>query len=69
MSTEPLHEVACARRLVCDGAMGTQLMLAGLEQGACGGVWNPELPPFIQNVRLDGRAGRIPPASLLAPFD
>lgn len=28
------------RRLVCDGAMGTQLMLAGLEQGACGEAWN-----------------------------
>jgi hypothetical protein len=24
--------------------MGTQPMLAGLEQGACGEVWNPELP-------------------------
>jgi len=28
------------RRLVCDGAMGTQLMLAGLEQGGCGEMWN-----------------------------
>jgi len=28
------------RRLVCDGAMGTQLMLAGLEQGGCGEHWN-----------------------------
>lgn len=28
------------RRLVCDGAMGTQLMLAGLEPGACGELWN-----------------------------
>ena len=28
------------RRLVCDGAMGTQLMLAGLEQGGSGEYWN-----------------------------
>jgi 5-methyltetrahydrofolate--homocysteine methyltransferase len=28
------------RHLVCDGAMGTQLMLAGLEQGGCGEHWN-----------------------------
>jgi len=35
-----LHEVLKERRLVCDGAMGTQLMLAGLEQGNCGEHWN-----------------------------
>jgi 5-methyltetrahydrofolate--homocysteine methyltransferase len=35
-----LHEAARERRLVCDGAMGTQLMLAGLEQGGCGEHWN-----------------------------
>lgn len=35
-----LHEAALERRLVCDGAMGTQLMLAGLEQGASGELWN-----------------------------
>jgi 5-methyltetrahydrofolate--homocysteine methyltransferase len=35
-----LHEFALERRLVCDGAMGTQLMLAGLEQGGCGEAWN-----------------------------
>lgn len=35
-----LHEVLRERRLVCDGAMGTQLMLAGLEQGSCGERWN-----------------------------
>lgn len=36
----PLLETLSARRLVCDGAMGTQLMLAGLESGACGELWN-----------------------------
>jgi len=35
-----LHEVLKERRLVCDGAMGTQLMLAGLEQGGSGEHWN-----------------------------
>jgi 5-methyltetrahydrofolate--homocysteine methyltransferase len=35
-----LHDLVRERRLVCDGAMGTQLMLAGLEQGGCGEAWN-----------------------------
>ena len=35
-----LLEALRERRLVCDGAMGTQLMLAGLEQGSCGEYWN-----------------------------
>jgi 5-methyltetrahydrofolate--homocysteine methyltransferase len=35
-----LQEAVLVRRLVCDGAMGTQLMLAGLEQGRCGEYWN-----------------------------
>jgi 5-methyltetrahydrofolate--homocysteine methyltransferase len=35
-----LHAAALERRLVCDGAMGTQLMLAGLESGGCGELWN-----------------------------
>jgi 5-methyltetrahydrofolate--homocysteine methyltransferase len=40
MNQKLLHEIALKRRLVCDGAMGTQLMLAGLEQGGCGEMWN-----------------------------
>lgn len=35
-----LLETLRDRRLVCDGAMGTQLMLAGLEQGGSGEYWN-----------------------------
>jgi 5-methyltetrahydrofolate--homocysteine methyltransferase len=35
-----LQEAAQERPLLCDGAMGTQLMLAGLEQGNCGEAWN-----------------------------
>src|SRR5437763_16339471 len=37
---KPLRDAVLERRLVCDGAMGTQLMLAGLEQGNCGEMWN-----------------------------
>jgi len=51
MNTEPLHEIVSARRLVCDGAMGTQLMLAGLEQGACGEVWNLTHPERVMAIQ------------------
>ncbi len=37
---ERLQEVIRSRPLLGDGAMGTQLMLAGLEQGGCGEAWN-----------------------------
>ncbi len=42
-----LKEALKERRLVCDGAMGTQLMLAGLEQGACGEMWNLTHPERV----------------------
>lgn len=42
-----LHEIALERRLVGDGAMGTQLMLAGLEQGGCGEAWNLTHPDRV----------------------
>jgi len=38
------------RRLVCDGAMGTQLMLAGLEPGGCGEYWNIAHPDRIEEI-------------------
>lgn len=47
MNKDLLHEIARARRLVCDGAMGTQLMLAGLEQGGCGESWNLTHPERV----------------------
>jgi 5-methyltetrahydrofolate--homocysteine methyltransferase len=40
-------ETLQSRRLVCDGAMGTQLMLAGLEQGGCGEAWNLTHPDRV----------------------
>lgn len=36
----PLLDALKTRPLLADGAMGTQLMLAGLEQGNCGEAWN-----------------------------
>lgn len=45
--TALLHEVVRTRRLVGDGAMGTQLMLAGLEQGSCGEAWNLTHPERV----------------------
>jgi 5-methyltetrahydrofolate--homocysteine methyltransferase len=47
MIKKPLQEVVLERRLVCDGAMGTQLMLAGLEPGGCGEMWNLTHPDRI----------------------
>ncbi len=47
MSQPPLLEALRSRRLVCDGAMGTQLMLAGLESGACGEAWNLAHPDRV----------------------
>ena len=42
-----LQEAVRERRLVCDGAMGTQLMLAGLESGNCGELWNLTQPERV----------------------
>lgn len=62
MSKKPLHEVIKERRLVCDGAMGTQLMAAGLEQGGSGEHWNlthPERVLAIQRRYADAGADCI----------
>jgi 5-methyltetrahydrofolate--homocysteine methyltransferase len=39
------------RRLVCDGAMGTQLMLAGLANGDCGEAWNLTHPDRVLKIQ------------------
>lgn len=57
-----LQEVVRERCLVCDGAMGTQLMLAGLENGSCGELWNlthPERVLAIQKRYADAGADCI----------
>jgi len=46
-----LHEVALERRLVCDGAMGTQLMGAALEPGGCGEYWNLAHPDRVLGIQ------------------
>jgi len=43
----PLKEAIQERTLLGDGAMGTQLMLAGLEQGNCGEAWNLTHPERV----------------------
>ncbi len=44
---KPLHESIRERPLLGDGAMGTQLMIAGLEQGNCGEAWNLNHPERV----------------------
>lgn len=44
-----LHDVQ-QRVLVADGAMGTQLQLAGLPFGECGDRWNLEWPERIETI-------------------
>jgi len=43
----PLLEAIQERPLLGDGAMGTQLMFAGLEQGSCGEAWNLTHPDRV----------------------
>jgi 5-methyltetrahydrofolate--homocysteine methyltransferase len=43
----PLLEALRRRPLLGDGAMGTQLMIAGLEQGNCGEAWNLTQPERV----------------------
>jgi 5-methyltetrahydrofolate--homocysteine methyltransferase len=46
-----LLETLRDRRLVCDGAMGTQLMLAGLANGDCGEAWNLSHPERVLKIQ------------------
>jgi 5-methyltetrahydrofolate--homocysteine methyltransferase len=46
-----LLEAIKTRPLLGDGAMGTQLMLAGLEQGACGEAWNITNPEKVLGIQ------------------
>jgi 5-methyltetrahydrofolate--homocysteine methyltransferase len=47
----PLHEAILERPLLGDGAMGTQLMIAGLEQGNCGEAWNLNHPERVLGIQ------------------
>jgi 5-methyltetrahydrofolate--homocysteine methyltransferase len=44
---QTLLEALKLQPLLGDGAMGTQLMLAGLEQGGCGEAWNVSHPERV----------------------
>src|SRR3954447_18026873 len=44
---QPLLNAIQQRPLLGDGAMGTQLMIAGLEQGNCGEEWNLTHPDKV----------------------
>src|SRR5215216_2246972 len=43
----PLLQALKSKPLLADGAMGTQLMFAGLEQGNCGEKWNLTHPERV----------------------
>jgi 5-methyltetrahydrofolate--homocysteine methyltransferase len=45
--TRRLHDRVREQPLLGDGAMGTQLMIAGLEQGSCGEAWNLTHPERV----------------------
>ncbi len=48
---EKLQDAIRERPLLGDGAMGTQLMLAGLEQGNCGEAWNLTHPERVLGIQ------------------
>ena len=47
----PLLDAIKLRPLLADGAMGTQLMAAGLEQGRCGEQWNLSHPDKVLGIQ------------------
>src|SRR3954469_17464436 len=48
---QPLLNAIQQRPLLGDGAMGTQLMIAGLEQGNCGEEWNLTHPDRVLGIQ------------------
>src|ERR1017187_2978588 len=48
---EKLQDAIRRRPLLGDGAMGTQLMLAGLAQGNCGEAWNLTHPERVLGIQ------------------
>ena len=51
MSKPTLLEAMKQQPLLGDGAMGTQLMMAGLESGACGEEWNLTHPERVLGIQ------------------
>ena len=52
MNPTPLLQELSRRPLVCDGAMGTQLMTRGLSSGECGMLWNLNRPGDVGGIHL-----------------
>ncbi|MEO6434909.1 MAG: homocysteine S-methyltransferase family protein, partial [Tepidisphaeraceae bacterium] len=50
-SRKPILEAMKDRPLLGDGAMGTQLMIAGLESGSCGEAWNLAQPERVLGIQ------------------
>ena len=48
---KPLLDALKERPLLGDGAMGTQLMFVGLEQGGCGEAWNITHPEKVLGIQ------------------
>ena len=46
-----LLEAVGRRILLGDGAMGTQLQLAGLDPGGCGEAWNVDAPAKVRTIQ------------------
>lgn len=56
MNRRKLTEELARRPLLCDGAMGTQLMAAGLKPGSCGELWNVDNAPAVEVIHRRYRA-------------
>ena len=56
MNPKNLLTELAARPLLCDGAMGTQLIAAGLAPGDCGMLWCVEKPEVVESVHRRYRA-------------
>jgi len=52
MNSTPLLQELSRRPLVCDGAMGTQLLARGLTSGECGMLWNVNRPGNVGGIHL-----------------
>ncbi len=52
MNSTPLLQELSRRPLVCDGAMGTQLLARGLASGECGMTWNVTRPGDVGGIHL-----------------
>jgi 5-methyltetrahydrofolate--homocysteine methyltransferase len=50
MNAKSLLTELSARPLLCDGAMGTQLIAHGLQPGACGERWNVDRPDIVEAI-------------------